>query len=532
MFDLVSSSRNSTTVTVNYTLRSNADVVISPLGGRGSSFAQPELYALTPQGQKFTVTRQSAAGVDNDPAQPALIQRINLGAGQTYSGRLVFNIPESVTSLRTLYIGYFMNFGTRTAADKTAQYVQFENVPIYTQAQLEQMRLQKEREKFLQILTRAEGGDAAAQYQVALVFRDGGAGERPDADKALLWMEKSAAGGNLDACAEMGRFYYEGTGGEADYEKAAQYLVPAAEGGKLTAVYYLGLMLHYGHGYEQDTEQAMELFEIAAEAGQAGAQFFYGRHLASQGDRRGLTMLESSASKGDLNAMATLGDMYYYGRFNTVRDFETAFRYYKKAVDAGGTGVHEMRLAFCYLTGLGVNKDLDEAFRLYSQVLALANEIESAYINTKLGDISVERNNGQAAVDYYEKAIESNTESSSDAAHSLGMLYLEGDLVLKNPVKARQYLQLAAEKGNRDGQYDFAELLKEEGRLTEAFGWYLKSAEQGKREAQYEVGLMYFYAKGTARNNREAANWIEKSYRNRYAPAEEAWNNLELWKYQ
>lgn len=41
--------------------------------------------------------------------------------------------------------------------------------------------------------------------------------------------------------------------------------------------------------------------------------------------------------------------------------------------------------------------------------------------------------------------------------------------------------------------------------------WYLESARQGHKEAQYALALMYQYARGTKKNLKQAAKWYEKA---------------------
>ncbi|CAK0744461.1 conserved hypothetical protein [Gammaproteobacteria bacterium] len=45
----------------------------------------------------------------------------------------------------------------------------------------------------------------------------------------------------------------------------------------------------------------------------------------------------------------------------------------------------------------------------------------------------------------------------------------------------------------------------------EAVSWYLKAAEQGDADAQFNLGIMYAEGRGVAQDIREAALWLRKA---------------------
>ena len=71
----------------------------------------------------------------------------------------------------------------------------------------------------------------------------------------------------------------------------------------------------------------------------------------------------------------------------------------------------------------------------------------------------------------------------------------------------------------------------------EAVKWYRKAAEQGHAKAQYNLGVMYINGDGVLKDLSKAKYWTKKSYENPDADAdtkevaEENWNTFELWKY-
>ena len=41
--------------------------------------------------------------------------------------------------------------------------------------------------------------------------------------------------------------------------------------------------------------------------------------------------------------------------------------------------------------------------------------------------------------------------------------------------------------------------------------WYLKAAEQGDSDAQYNLGAMYYDGKGVKKDRKKAAQWLSKA---------------------
>jgi len=72
-----------------------------------------------------------------------------------------------------------------------------------------------------------------------------------------------------------------------------------------------------------------------------------------------------------------------------------------------------------------------------------------------------------------------------------------------------------AEQGNRDAQYNLG-LMYESGQgvpqdNTEASKWYGKAAGQGSAEAQNSLGLMYNKGQGVPQDSEEAGKWFRKA---------------------
>jgi uncharacterized protein len=55
--------------------------------------------------------------------------------------------------------------------------------------------------------------------------------------------------------------------------------------------------------------------------------------------------------------------------------------------------------------------------------------------------------------------------------------------------------------------------------LQKAYGWYEKSAKQKLRNAEYRVGLCYFYGWGTKKDPAAAKQWLQRAADQGYTPA-------------
>lgn len=73
----------------------------------------------------------------------------------------------------------------------------------------------------------------------------------------------------------------------------------------------------------------------------------------------------------------------------------------------------------------------------------------------------------------------------------------------------------SADQGNKDAQYELGTMY-EEGRvvqqsLDEAAWWYRLAAEQDSAPAQYKLGTLYHQGKGVEQDYAKAANWYRKA---------------------
>lgn len=290
----------------------------------------------------------------------------------------------------------------------------------------------------------AEAGHPVAQNNFADFYR-AGRGLPQDGALARQWFRRAAEQGYAKAQNNLAVLYQTGAGGEKD-EKAAQgWYEKAARQGFTLAQGNLGTL------YAQKADERMA--QLQRDEDTLG-------HLFSRPDNQLKTALaqeiadinlnyalarywlEKAAAQQDGIAAYNLASLHARGRGNT-RDLAQARRYYEQAV---AQGVKEARAALFVVDALASGKKPDK--QIIENLLRILD--------------GKERSDGR---DY-------DNEKKAVAAYTIGWHYLSGAGVARDLVKARWWLE--------------------------------RAADLGLAEAQYSVGNLDFYSEGfTARGGRE-----------------------------
>ncbi len=144
---------------------------------------------------------------------------------------------------------------------------------------------------------------------------------------------KSAAAGDPDSVAEIGRNYMTGAFGyPLDAAKGREMFESAAQRGSAAGLFYLGLLAYEGDGSVPDLKRACGLFSQSADRGHPGGLREYGE-----------------CQRQGVGAMA--------------RDPRAAAESFRKSIANGGVQAYES-LAQLYVSGEGVPRDPEEAARL------------------------------------------------------------------------------------------------------------------------------------------------------------------------
>lgn len=185
--------------------------------------------------------------------------------------------------------------------------------------------------------TSAMSGDAHTQAILGVMYLRGEGGGEKDTAKGLLWLEKTAVGGDSEGQYLLGEVYAINGKSEADFHKAADLFQKSADQGCLPALFYLGALNLKGKGVPKNTEYGLRLITKAAEAGMPMAQIL-------------------------LSSMLITGD-------GISKDAKSGFDWMKRAADADDS-VAEIGLANLYVEGVGTLPNPEKARTLLEKVYA------------------------------------------------------------------------------------------------------------------------------------------------------------------
>ena len=141
-------------------------------------------------------------------------------------------------------------------------------------AEASAIRLPEEKIFFSQeLLRKAEGGDADAQYALGVAYCRG-QGISQDFAEAVRWYTRAAEQGNANAQCNLGMHWFKGEGTERDMKKAVDWWEKAANQGNAKAQCNLGECYHEGKGVEKDPKKAVEWWKKSADQGNLAAQMY------------------------------------------------------------------------------------------------------------------------------------------------------------------------------------------------------------------------------------------------------------------
>ncbi|KAI9489918.1 hypothetical protein BDB00DRAFT_875886 [Zychaea mexicana] len=262
--------------------------------------------------------------------------------------------------------------------------------------------------------------DRDAMFQLANLFLD------LDASDAVQWMDRAAQLGSPDALRELGKLYYAGRIVDQDFERAFDLFLRAAQLDDADAAMLVGKFYEHGITMAADLDQARYWYELAIQAGHGWAAELALALLLHRAEDQGEAYLLFRAAavhaftpeqRMTPDIMIALYHLHGWG--NAIVQEEPAVATLLAYARAGHARVY-YQIARCYETGLGVQRDLSEAFRWYSQLEAFASNHE-----------------------------DTDEELDQDVTHALLRLaefHRHGWKTVKNTERADQLLQLASER--------------------------------------------------------------------------------------
>lgn len=304
----------------------------------------------------------------------------------------------------------------------------------------------------LSIIRRARAGDPVSQLQIGSLYLDGGEGLPANKDLALIWLDKAADQGCVEAWRLIGkRFDLPFT---SNAQKLIRWFEMAANDGCPRAATTLAKMLLSESNpadYAARAEKAIGLLRIAANARDAVAEFELGvqflKNLSNDTapDTDAIEWLERAYADGEMRAARHLADYFWlsgdthrsrlwYSRCVDLRDVELCYRFGVLSILHGDAGeLYLMRAAKA-----GHRLACEELGLRY----ALGWREESG---TRL-----KSRNFKQAVRWLERAA---LIGSAKACFLIALIYNHQNCSFRNRSKTHEWMLEAAKRGHPEAQY-------------------------------------------------------------------------------
>eukprot|EP00468_Gymnochlora_sp_CCMP2014_P010657 CAMPEP_0167745092 /NCGR_PEP_ID=MMETSP0110_2-20121227/2959_1 /TAXON_ID=629695 /ORGANISM="Gymnochlora sp., Strain CCMP2014" /LENGTH=509 /DNA_ID=CAMNT_0007629695 /DNA_START=95 /DNA_END=1624 /DNA_ORIENTATION=- len=328
----------------------------------------------------------------------------------------------------------------------------------------------------------AEHGFADAKFNLGVMSQLGrGIGQSQEA--AEEWYLDAANGNVSEACNNLGRMYQVGVLGKPDPMKAFKFYRKGAHLGNGDAMYNVALCYYKGMGTNKNIKETIDWLEACS--------------------------ISSSASRSKAEYM--LGNIYFNGENGEI-DYKESVFWYKASAEHGypPAQVHVGKL----LLGSGSrgrqrsNSTLAQGRRFLE--MAANNGVGEAW--HVLGQYWTDHNKTKAF-----KCFESAYHLNYGATTSLlASCYEYGWGCQKDEIKAVEMHKEAAKAGWSVSMNSLGSIYLE-GRediyqdKEEALRWFIRAADHGDADAQFQVAIQQIYGDGCDTNMQEARVWLRKA---------------------
>lgn len=335
----------------------------------------------------------------------------------------------------------------------------------------------------------AKNGCARALRHIAMCFEDG-LGVKKDIEEAMKWYKKAIDKGDYKSAEIVGKIFYYGRGGvSVNYEEAVKWYTMAAEHENTDGMWRLGNCYKYGHGVSQNHTRAFELYQNAANKENSVGQWRLGNcYLFGEGTEKdykaAVKWYQEAFENSNINSYWSLGHCFEYG-LGVQKNIDKAFILYKAAAEYGSSE-GQWRLGQCYRYGRGTSMNITEAIKWYKKAAEQGHDkAKDAYerLNKDHSEIYKEAciliENKE-----YEKAYDVFRSIALDpyGQNGIGICYINGYYVEKNPEKAAYWFKNAANKGLSLAQFNLGNCYYHGYGVTEdrklAYYWYKRADEQ------------------------------------------------------
>lgn len=385
--------------------------------------------------------------------------------------------------------------------------------------------LSSEEESFGEMKKAAGLGYPPAQYELAIMYRDG-KGVPMSSTLYRQWLKTSADNGHYEAEGLYGIMLFNSL--SLERPKAFRFLKEAIDQQYESAEAYWCLAQCYmlGYGTAKNEALAYPMYIKAAENGNVNAQvklckdYFNGYEYLPRNFSECAHWGEAAIAKGNKSVrFDTAYAQSYLGNHTRAKElylelskegnaaamnnyaceltlYSEKAEWFQKAADAGDD-YGMWNIGKYYRDGKGVTKDIGKAIELLTKSAELGCE-------GAIEDLASMYRNGEGVVADGKEAIRWYSLGVDKGYHrfllDIAEMYYEGKVVKKDSESAIHYYKLAAEKGIDKAILKLGEIYQngkgEEKNIQKAIFWYRKAAANGSEMAKRRL-------------KRLGANWIE-----------------------
>lgn len=425
------------------------------------------LGSLPPARAKFI----SPPDAVQDPALRAIVDSLKK-AKSPESSQAAFSALEAISPTspqRDFFLGYLFQYG------------------LGTEASLDKARAAYE--------SAAAADFAPAKNNLALLNLASGA----DPAKAVALVEDLANSGDAPAQCSMGQLYLDGVPAAnlaRDPDKARVWFERAAAGGDSDAIWALALLLsNQPNLTTAQSTQVLNLMEQAVAANHPPALIEYGTRLVAANSvpadlPRGLALLQKAVDLGSSQAIMALGALYE-GGIGVKKDLKKALEYYTLALANNEFSAYN-KIGYFHENGLGLPKDEKKALENYQA--GADKKVAMCLYNLAVfhdeGKADLKKDPAEAFKLHYQAAMSGFVPSQL----ALGTRYREGKGTPADPQAALAWFQRALQNGDLTGALNVASILESGSSgfvdAKAAAEIYKEAAAKGNPLAMASLGAM------------------------------------------
>jgi SEL1 protein len=315
-------------------------------------------------------------------------------------------------------------------------------------------------------------GNSSAQHMVGFMYATGigGAVERDQA-QALLYHTLAAQGGNIKSEMTVAFRHHAGIGAARNCNEAARYYKNVAD----KAIAYSRTGPPGGMALQKDAYHlADEEGGVYGEGASVVSSGMFANKAGPNSDQHAalddvLEYIDLMSRRGDIKATFNLGRVHYDGTRTLKRNLRVARKYFWAVVhrywNKDGTVISD--------DANGVGKVASKA-AAYLGRMALRGEGQEQKIDI--------------ALMWFRRGV---ANGDSYCQYELGLMYLLGLGVRKDPIVAADYFKAAAEQDFPAAQVQLAKLFLDQGDLPTALIYFDRAYRNGHIEAHYHLAEVH-----------------------------------------